>query len=134
MLNFENLDHIELEYHPESKILEARWLRPLNQVTLANLLHLIVTEANKLMVDNIVLDSTFVHIEREQPRMEDWVQQDNPATFHLLTVRKIAWIRSGDTPYDHEKANHYDTLIKANFPSVQFQSFAHYYEAMYWIK
>lgn len=134
MLHYENNENIELEYHASSKTLEVRWLRPLNQDTFTSLWDTIITVVNKHEVENIVLDSTFVTGKREKIQYETRLQQSYPHRLGLPTVKKIAWVRSGNTPYDYEKANHYYKMIKDNFPYIQFESFAHHYEALYWIE
>lgn len=132
MIVFED-DYFELEYHPEDKILEVRWTGILDAESLVILIRQIVKAANTYAAENILLDATYVEATPSLPvTQEAPVQNYLHRKWNLPTVKKIARVASGFAPYDEAMTKQYATFVLHN-AGLEFQTFTHHYEAMYWI-
>ncbi|QMU30869.1 hypothetical protein [Adhaeribacter radiodurans] len=132
MIVFEK-NNIELEVHPQFKIMEVRWMGVLEEEELKIMIHKIVEVANKYAIENILLDATYVEASKSIAIYDVRVQQHFQQKFAMPTVKKIARVSSGFASYDEAISQHYNTLLQYNPANFEFRNFNHHYEAMDWI-
>ncbi|MDQ3291933.1 MAG: hypothetical protein M3Q05_11660 [Bacteroidota bacterium] len=132
MIVFER-NNIELELHPDLKILEVRWIGVLAEEDLKVIIYTIVELANKYSVESILLDATYVETSKSTAIYEARVQLYFQQKLAMPSVKKVARVSSGHVFYDETISQHYSSLIKFNLSSIDFRTFSHHYEAMDWL-
>ncbi len=132
MIVFER-NNFELEFHPDLKILEVRWIGVLAEEDLKIIIHKIVELANEYSAESILIDATYVETNKSTVLYEQRIRQNFQQKLMLPTVKKIARVLSGNTSYDESLTEYYSTLVQYNPASFEFRNFNHHYEAMDWI-
>lgn len=132
MIVFES-ENFELEYTPENKVLELRWIGVLAAEKWDLLIPQLIKAANAYEIENILLDASYVDSQPSIPAVQQVpLQQYFQGMRFIPTLKKIARVASGCGNYDGIIREQYAALLQA-YSGIEFKSFEHYYEAMYWI-
>ncbi|PSR51965.1 hypothetical protein AHMF7605_29080 [Adhaeribacter arboris] len=132
MIVFES-ENFELEYHPEYKTLELRWIGVLESQKWEILISELIKVANMYQIESLLLDASYVDMQESMPAVQQVpLQQYFKGMRFIPTLTKIARVASGSTDYDKVVQEQYAALL-ISYNGIEFKSFEHYYQAMYWI-
>ncbi|QMU28033.1 hypothetical protein [Adhaeribacter radiodurans] len=126
-------NNMELEYHPELKMVEVRCIGDFSLDDLALLWLKVIEVINKYEIEKILIDATHVTAKLNFAVDEEQVQQYFAENYPIPVVRKVARVCAGSTPYDEHMANLYQKVLKQNHSASSFGNFQHHYEAMEWL-
>ncbi|QNF34802.1 hypothetical protein HUW51_19480 [Adhaeribacter swui] len=124
---------MELEYHPELKMVEIRWIGILDLEELASLWSKSAGVINKYEIERILLDATHVDVDKSPVIDEDLIKKYFSENYPIPAVKKIARVGAGVTFYDSLMANLYQKILKQNNSNSEFANFQHHYEALDWL-
>ncbi|PSR52365.1 hypothetical protein AHMF7605_01915 [Adhaeribacter arboris] len=127
------INNMELEYHPEIKMVEVRCIGDFSVEDLALLWLKAVEVINKYEIECVLLDATHVAVRPEFTVDEDQVQQFFSENFPIPAVKKVARVCAGSNGYDERMANLYQRVLQQNDSMSAFANFGHHYEAMEWL-
>ena len=127
------LNTSEVEYHPELKILEIRWITPLEE-DLTLLWRKAVALSQQYTIECILLDASHIDPAKtpafSEPLLQHFFQQD----ITIANVKKIARVgREAAADDQHLKQLSHSLQTWQLRSSLEFANFHHHYEALDWL-
>ncbi len=126
-----NQNNVEIEYHPETGILEVRWIRILQEHQLSSIWEEIAKYLTKYNLKYLLFDAT--HIDYVPTMQYEHIELIFKMGLPTSSLEKIAVVVSEtvrETSLIEERLAECPKLALYNY---QFKLFHHYYEAMDWL-
>ncbi len=128
-----SINNMELEYHPDLRMVEIRCIGDFGLEDLATLWLNAIEVINKYEIENVLLDATHVTTKPGLTVDEDQIQLFFKENLPIPAVKKVARVCAGSSPYDTRMASLYGRILKQNNSASAFANFQHHYEAMEWL-
>ena len=123
----------EVEYHRELKVLEIRWITPL-EVDLMLLWRKAVALSQQYTIECILLDASHIDPTKTPAFSEPLLQHFFNTPISIANLKKVAWVGREAAASDQKLKQLAPTLQSWQLRSnLEFANFHHHYEATDWL-